>query len=46
MDFSRFWEITAVNFPRGGQGRPAGYARVEFGNANQAVAAIYRLHGW
>ena len=46
MEFSRFGEITAVSFPRDGQGRPAGYAMIEYGNPNQAAAAIFGLHGW
>jgi hypothetical protein len=44
--FSRFGEITAVSFPRDGHGRTVGYAMTEYGNANQAVAAIFGLHGW
>ena len=46
MEFSRFGEITAVSFPRDGHGRPAGYAMIEYGNPNQAAAAIFGLHGW
>ena len=46
MEFSRFREITAVSFPRDGHGRPAGYAMIEYGNPNQAAAAIFGLHGW
>ena len=46
LEFSRFGEITAVSFPRDGQGRPAGYAMIEYGNSDQAAAAIFGMHGW
>ena len=46
MEFSRFGEITAVSFPRDGQGRPAGYAMIEYGNPDQAAAVIFGMHGW
>ena len=46
MEFSQVGEITAVRFPRDGQGRPSGYATIEYGNPSQAAAAIFGLHGW
>ena len=46
MEVSHFGEMSAVSFPRDGHGRPAGYAMIEYGNATQAAAAIYGLHGW
>ena len=46
MEFSQVGEITVVSFPRDGQGRPSGYATIEYGNPSQAAAAIFGLHGW